>query len=111
MVEVSINVVGVEEVSRSAEAAFEDILNAVAEVGVAAAAISDGAKENRTSLEGLAQTLYEVGATAEHHAAGAEEVSAAAHQQAAATEQLSAASSELQSTAERLRSSVRRFTV
>ncbi len=104
-------VVGVEEVSRSAESAFEDILEAVAEVGEAASAVSEVADANRRDLERLGQTLNGVGATAEHHAASAEEVSAAAQQQAAATEELSAASSELLAAAERLRGSVERFVV
>lgn len=104
-------VVGIEEVSRSAESAFEDILRAVAEVGEAASAVSEVADANRRDLERLGQTLHGVGATAEHHAASAEEVSAAAQQQAAATEQLSAASSELLAAAERLQGSVQRFTV
>jgi len=104
-------VVGVEEVSRSAESAFEDILEAVAEVGEAASAVSEVADANRRDLERLGQTLNGVGATAEHHAASAEEVSAAAQQQAAATEELSAASGELLAAAERLQGSVDRFVV
>lgn len=104
-------VVGVEEVSRSAESAFEDILEAVAEVGEAASAVSEVADANRRDLGRLGQTLNGVGATAEHHAASAEEVSAAAQQQAAATEELSAASGELLAAAERLQGSVDRFVV
>ena len=111
MGEGSRRVVGVEEISRSAESAFEDILRAVAEVGEAASAVSEVADANRRDLGRLGQTLHGVGATAEHHAASAEEVSAAAQEQAAATEQLSAASSELLAAAERLQGSVQRFTV
>ncbi|MEN8376539.1 MAG: methyl-accepting chemotaxis protein [Gemmatimonadota bacterium] len=104
-------VVGVEEVSRSAESAFEDILGAVGEVGEAAAAVSEVADANRRDLEQLAQTLNGVGATAEHHAASAEEVSVAAQQQAAASEQLGAASGQLLAAAEQLQGSVGQFTV
>ncbi|MGH7470573.1 MAG: methyl-accepting chemotaxis protein, partial [Longimicrobiales bacterium] len=75
---------GVEEVSKGAEAAFEEIMAAVVEVRDAAASVAAAAEENQRAVQRVEQTVHQVGQTAESHAASAEEVSAAAEQQSAA---------------------------
>ena len=100
---------GVEDVSRSAETAFEEILAAVERVAAAAGSVDAAAEENRRAVISVEENVRAVGATAENHAASAEEVSAAAEQQSAATEELSAASVELLHAAERLKELVSGF--
>ncbi len=102
-------VAGVEEVSRSAETAFEEIIAAVEHVRGAAASVDAAADENRTAVQTVEENVRAVGATAESHAASAEEVSAAAEEQSAATQELSAASVELLHAAERLKELVSGF--
>jgi methyl-accepting chemotaxis protein len=102
-------VAGVEEVSRSAEIAFEDIVAAVDRVRTAAASVEQSAEENRAAVASVEENVRAVGATAENHAASAEQVSAAAEEQSAATEQLSAASVELLHAAEKLKELVSGF--
>ncbi len=102
-------VANVEEVSRGAEAAFEDILAAVERVRAAASSVDAAADENRRAVISVEDNVRSIGATAENHAASAEEVSAAAEQQSAATEELSAASVELLHAAERLKELVSGF--
>ncbi|MGH7502539.1 MAG: methyl-accepting chemotaxis protein [Longimicrobiales bacterium] len=100
---------GVEDVSRSAETAFEEILEAVESVRSAATSVDSAAEENRNAVFSVEENVRAVGATAESHAASAQEVSAAAEEQSAATEELSAASVELLHAAERLKELVSGF--
>ena len=104
-------VTGVEEVSKGAEAAFEDIVAAVAEVREASMRVRQAAAENQRAVEGVEATVRQVGQTAESHAASAEQVSAAAEQQSAATQEMSAASVELLQAAEKLKELVAGFRV
>lgn len=104
-------VAGVEEVSKSAESAFEEIIAAVGEVSAAAGQVVEFAEENGSRVATLVETLRQVSATAESHAASAEEVTAATQEQSAATEEMSAASGELLKAADRLRRLVSGFTV
>jgi methyl-accepting chemotaxis protein len=104
-------VAGVEEVSRGAETAFEEIVAAVEKVLAASAAVDAAADENRKAVHMVEDNIRAVGTTAESHAASAEEVSAAAEQQSAATEELSAASVELLHAAERLKELVSEFRI
>jgi len=104
-------VAGVEEVSRGAETAFEEINSAVEHVLAAAAAVDGAADENRKAVQTVEENIRAVGTTAESHAASAEEVSAAAEEQSAATEELSAASVELLHAAEKLKELVSEFRV
>jgi methyl-accepting chemotaxis protein len=103
------HVAGVEEVSRGAESAFEEIASAVDSVRAAASRVDDAAEENRAAVQSVEENVRAVGATAESHAASAEEVSAAAEEQSAATQELSAASVELLHAAERLKELVSGF--
>jgi len=107
----SAKVAGVEEVSKSAETALEEILAAVEEVRAASARVVQAAEENRRAVAVVEETVRAVGATAESHAASAQEVSAAAEEQSAATEEMSAASVELLQAAERLKELVSGFRV
>jgi methyl-accepting chemotaxis protein len=100
---------GVEDVSRSAEIAFEEILEGVERVRAAATSVEVAADENRSAVFSVEENVRAVGATAESHAASAQEVSAAAEEQSAATEELSAASVELLHAAERLKELVSGF--
>jgi methyl-accepting chemotaxis protein len=102
---------GVEEASKGAEQAFEDILGAVAEVREAAAVVAAAAVENQRAVQSVEHAVQSVNATAESHAASAEQVSAAAEEQSAATQEMSAASVELLHVAERLRELVSGFRV
>ncbi|MBI4410841.1 MAG: methyl-accepting chemotaxis protein [Gemmatimonadetes bacterium] len=104
-------VAGVEEVSRGAELAFEEIVGAVEQVRAAAARVAAAAEENRLATQTVEGTVRQVGSTAESHAASAQEVSAAAEEQSAATEEMSAASVELLQAAERLKELVSGFRV
>jgi methyl-accepting chemotaxis protein len=104
-------VAGVEEVSRSAEQAFEQITTAIQEVTIAAARVAEAATENRDAVLQADATIRGVALTAESHAASAEQVSAAAEEQSAATEEMSAASAELLNAAERLKELVAGFKV
>ncbi|HUH13635.1 MAG TPA: methyl-accepting chemotaxis protein [Longimicrobiales bacterium] len=104
-------VAGVEEVSKSAESAFEEIITSVVEVSEAAERVVQFAEENGERVATLVETLRQVSATAESHAASAEQVTAATQQQSAATEEMSAASGELLKAADRLRGLVSGFTV
>jgi len=107
----SAKVAGVEETSRGADAAFEEIVAAVIEMRDAAARVAAAADDNRNAVASAEGTVAAVGATAESHAAAAEEVSAAAEEQSAATEQMSAASAELLEAADRLKELVSGFQV
>jgi methyl-accepting chemotaxis protein len=104
-------VADVENVSKGAEGAFEDIIAAVNQVREAASKVSLAALANNKAVMEVEQNVRSVGATAESHAASAQEVSAAAEEQSAATEQMSAASIELLQTAARLRELVSGFRV
>jgi methyl-accepting chemotaxis protein len=105
------SVAGVEETSRSAAAAFEEIVAAVLQVREAAGRVVLAAEANRASFEMVDDAVRNVGAAAESHAASAEEVSAAAEEQSAATQEMSAASVELLTTADHLRDLVSGFRV
>jgi methyl-accepting chemotaxis protein len=107
----SAKVTGVEEMSKGAEAAFEDIVAAVAEVREAAASVAAAAEENQNAVVGVEKTVRQVGQTAESHAASAQQVSAAAEEQSAATEEMSAASVELLQVAEKLKELVSGFRI
>jgi methyl-accepting chemotaxis protein len=107
----SAKVSGVEQVSKGAEAAFEEIVAAVVEVRDAAARVAAAAEENQRAVQRVEQTVRQVGQTAESHAASAEEVSAAAEEQSAATQEMSAASVELLQAAEKLKDIVSGFRV
>lgn len=102
-------VAGVEEASKSAEAAFEDIVTAVSTVREAAGRVALAASQNRDAVGTVDAAVRDVGATAESHAASAEQVSAAAEEQSAATEEMSAASIELLGSADRLKDLVAGF--
>jgi methyl-accepting chemotaxis protein len=104
-------VAGVEETSKGAEAAFEDILAAVDQVRDAAARVAESAENNRVAFETVEDAVRNVGAAAESHAASAQEVSAAAEEQSAATQEMSAASVELLGAADRLKQLVSGFRV
>jgi methyl-accepting chemotaxis protein len=104
-------VTGVEETSKGAEAAFEDILAAVEQVAEAANRVVQSAETNRTAFETVEDAVRNVGAAAESHAASAQEVSAAAEEQSAATQEMSAASVELLMAADRLKELVSAFRV
>lgn len=111
MSEGSAKVSGVEEVSKGAEAAFEEIVSAVAEVRDAAAHVAAATGENQRAVQRVEQTVRQVGQTAESHAASAQQVSAAAEEQSAATQEMSAASVELLQAAEKLKDIVSGFRV
>lgn len=102
---------GVQDTSRSAEAAFEEIVDAVGLVSGAANRVAEAASTNRGAFETVDDAVRNVGAAAESHAASAQEVSAAAEQQSAATEEMSAASMELLMAADRLKELVSGFQV
>jgi methyl-accepting chemotaxis protein len=102
-------VADVEEVSRGADSALEQILAAVDGVRLAAGQVEEAADRNTAAMEGVDTALAEVSGTSESHAASAEEVSAAAEEQSAATEEMSASSSELLHAAERMRELVSGF--
>ena len=104
-------VAGVEEMSKGAEAAFEEIVSAVIQVREAAQRVAQAADTNRTAFETVDDAVRNVGAAAESHAASAEEVSAAAEQQSAATQEMSAASVELLMSADKLKELVSGFRV
>ena len=104
-------VTGVEETSRGAEAAFEEIFAAVQQVAEAAHRVVESAETNRTAFETVEDAVRNVGAAAESHAASAQEVSAAAEEQSAATQEMSAASVELLMSADRLKELVSGFKV
>jgi len=99
----------VAEASRGAEAAFEEIIAAVAEVRAAAERVAAAAEGNTEILAEVENTVHAVAVTAESHAASAEEVSAAAQEQSAATEEMSAAAVQLLTAAERLKELVSGF--
>jgi methyl-accepting chemotaxis protein len=99
----------VEEVSRGADAALEQILAAVDGVRLAADQVEEAAARNAAAMEGVELSLAEVSGTSESHAASAEEVSAAAEEQSAATQEMSASSAELLHSAERMRELVSGF--
>lgn len=96
-------VAGVEEVSRSADQALEQIITAVDGVCQAADRVAGTVAHNRSAIQQVEQVLGEVSGTAESHAASAEEVSAAAEEQSAATQELSATSVQLLHSAERMK--------
>lgn len=102
-------VADVEEVSRGANAAFEQIIAAAEEVRSAAERVSDTAARNDEAMKGVDASLAEVLGTAESHAASAQEVSAAAEEQSASTEELAAASVQLLASAERMKELVSGF--
>ena len=105
----SAKVAGVEQASKGAETAFEDIVAAVAEVRDAAARVAQAADENQSAVVKVEETVRQVGQTAESHAASAQQVSAAAEEQSAATEEMSAASVELLQAADKLKELVSGF--
>ncbi|HSJ15719.1 MAG TPA: HAMP domain-containing methyl-accepting chemotaxis protein [Longimicrobiales bacterium] len=104
-------VAGVEEASKGAESAFEEIVASVAAVRDAAARVAEAAEANRAAVLTVDGAVRSVGATAESHAASAQQVSAAAEEQSAATEEMSAASIELLASADRLKELVAGFRV
>jgi methyl-accepting chemotaxis protein len=104
-------VAGVEETSKGAEAAFEEILAAVEQVRGAAQRVVNAADTNRAAFETVDDAVRNVGAAAESHAASAQQVSAAAEEQSAATQEMSAASVELLMAADKLKELVSGFRV
>ncbi|HEX6938856.1 MAG TPA: HAMP domain-containing methyl-accepting chemotaxis protein [Longimicrobiales bacterium] len=104
-------VVGVERVSKSAETAFDEIIDAVNVVREAAAQVAEVARYNMGAVSTVEETVRTVGATAEMHAASAEQVSAAAQEQSASTEEMSASAVQLLEAAERLKELVSGFKV
>ncbi|HEX2189469.1 MAG TPA: methyl-accepting chemotaxis protein, partial [Longimicrobiaceae bacterium] len=102
-------VAGVEEVSKSADAALEQIIAAVDGVRLAAGRVVDAVGRNQEALGEVEGGMADVSGTSESHAASAEEVSAAAEEQSAATEEMSASSAELLHAAERMRELVSGF--
>ena len=102
---------GVEELSKGAETAFEEIVTAVGEVREAALRVAAAADDNRHAVGKVEDTVRLVGQTAESHAASAQQVSAAAEEQSAATQEMSAAAVELLQAAEKLKELVSGFRV
>jgi methyl-accepting chemotaxis protein len=102
---------GVQEASKGAEVAFEEILTAVGHVTEAARRVAEAADANRTAFETVDDAVRNVGAAAESHAASAQQVSAAAEEQSAATQEMSAASVELLMSADKLKELVSGFNV
>jgi methyl-accepting chemotaxis protein len=102
-------VAGVEEVSKGADAALEQIITAVAQVRVAADRVAEAVGRNEAAMQQVEQAVAEVAGTSESHAASAEEVSAAAEEQSAATQEMSASSAELLHAAERMKELVSGF--
>jgi methyl-accepting chemotaxis protein len=102
-------VADVEEVSRGADSALEQILAAVDGVRLAANQVEEAAVRNSQAMGGVESALTDVSTTSETHAAAAEEVSAAAEEQSAATQEMSASSAELLHAAERMRELVSGF--
>jgi methyl-accepting chemotaxis protein len=96
-------VVGVEEVSKTADLALEQIIARIADVREAAEAVTGAVASSQSVIRTVEESLGEVSGTAESHAASAQQVSAAAEEQSAATEEMSASSSELLLSAERMR--------
>jgi methyl-accepting chemotaxis protein len=107
----SAKVAGVEELSKGAETAFEEIVSAVGEVREAVAHVAAAADDNRAAVAKVEDTVRLVGQTAESHAASAQQVSAAAEEQSAATQEMSAAAVELLQSAEKLKELVSGFRV
>jgi methyl-accepting chemotaxis protein len=99
-------VAGVQEVSREAGMALQQIITSVESVRAAVDAVAEAGERNTNALEKVEETISGVYATAESHAASAQQVSAAAEEQSASTEELSATSTELLHSAERMRESV-----
>jgi methyl-accepting chemotaxis protein len=104
-------VAGVEEVSKGADAALEQILAAIDEVRLAAEQVSGAVERNQSAMRAVERAVTEVTGTAESHAASAQEVSAAAEEQSAATEEMSASSADLLQSAERMKELVSGFRV
>lgn len=104
-------VAGVEDASRGAESAFEEIVEAVGQVREAASRVALAADANRSAFELVDDAVRNVGAAAESHAASAQQVSAAAEEQSAATQEMSAASVELLMSADKLKALVSGFRV
>ncbi|MBB4637340.1 methyl-accepting chemotaxis protein [Longimicrobium terrae] len=104
-------VADVEEVSRGADSALEQILAAVDGVRLGADQVEQAALRNSAAMGGVEAALTDVSGTSESHAASAEEVSAAAEEQSAATQEMSASSAELLHAAERMRELVSGFRV
>lgn len=109
MEEGTAKVAGVEEVSKGADAALEQIIGAVDEVRQATERVGSAVARNQDSVQGVEGALAQVADAAESHAASAQEVSAAAEEQSAATEEMSASSAELLHSAERMRELVSGF--
>ncbi len=104
-------VAGVEEVSRAAEQAFEEIIGAVTEVREAAGRVAAAARSNEDAVATVESSVMSVGQTSEVYAASAEQVSAAAQQQSAATQEMSAASIEMLTSADELKQLMQGFRV
>jgi methyl-accepting chemotaxis protein len=102
-------VAGVEEVSKSADVALEQIIAAVDGVRLAAGRVVEAVTRNHDAMGEVETAMSEVSGTSESHAASAQEVSAAAEEQSAATEEMSASSAELLHAAERMRELVSGF--
>jgi methyl-accepting chemotaxis protein len=102
-------VAGVEQVSKGADAALEQIIAAVDGVRLAADRVVDAVTRNQDAMRDVEGGMAEVSGTSESHAASAQEVSAAAEEQSAATEEMSASSAELLHAAERMRELVSGF--
>jgi len=96
-------VADVEEVSKGADAALEQILVAVDGVRGAVGRVAEAVERSQESMRDVDASLAQVSGTAESHAASAQEVSAAAEEQSAATEEMSATSAQLLDSAERMR--------
>jgi methyl-accepting chemotaxis protein len=102
-------VAGVEQVSKGADAALEQIIAAVDGVRLAADRVVEAVTRNQEAMHDVEGGMAEVSGTSESHAASAQEVSAAAEEQSAATEEMSASSAELLHAAERMRELVSGF--
>jgi methyl-accepting chemotaxis protein len=99
-------VTGVEEVSKGADLALEQIITAVDGVRQAACHVAEAVIRNREAMSGVETALVGVSGTAESHAASAQQVSAAAEEQSAATQEMSATSAQLLQSAERMKALV-----
>ena len=107
----TVKVAGVEDVSRAAEGAFEEIIAAVGQVHGAAERVALAAAGNEAAVATVEATVAAVGSASEGYAASAQQVSAAAEEQSAATQEMSAASLEMLSAADELKKVVQEFRV
>ncbi|MGH7569447.1 MAG: methyl-accepting chemotaxis protein [Gemmatimonadales bacterium] len=102
---------GIESVAEGAARGLAEIVAAVEQVELAAARVTEAARQNRSVTEQLGERSLQVAARATAHASSAEQVTAAAEQQGASTQEMAAATGGLLQAAEKLRGLVKGFRV